>query len=135
MKNIKIVDSKKLIFLLIEGSKASSVLAGGEPDSGRNALRKNKAFLQLQREMEQRERLKRKTANEEEEEEVGEVSYVDRDRGAAVVIGNKDIKKDLNVSKCQEQQEIKEAETTNLLTPFSSIRRNVTARKMRPRLS
>ncbi len=28
-----------------------------------------------------------------------EVSYVDRDRAAAVVIGNKDIKKDLKVRK------------------------------------
>ena len=47
--------------------------------------------------MEQRNRLKRKTRIEEEEEEADEVFYVDRDRAAAVALGNKDIKKDLKV--------------------------------------
>lgn len=88
------IDDILSVFLGGGGGGDGSALAGGDTE-GRNALRKNKAFLQLRREMEQRNRMKRKTVEDEEAEEV---FYVDRDRSAAVVLGNKDIKNDLKVA-------------------------------------
>lgn len=79
------------------------------------AMRRNKAFWQLKREMESKMRQKQITESREKEEEEWvikvataakakkknkvkvEVAYVDRDRGAAVLLGNKDIKNVLKV--------------------------------------
>ena len=109
--------------------------------SNSNALRKNKAFLQLQREMEQRNRQKRKTAAAAaavKEEEVAEgavaeeVFYVDRDRAAAVAIGNKDIKKDLNASTTARISHIFSFNIILKMFSFFSTKRNATAWRMRP---
>ena len=53
-------------------------------------MRKNRAYQELKREMDQRRRLR-----EKQETQIQETTYVDRDRAAAVTIGSKDIKNDL----------------------------------------
>ena len=86
----------------IENELMALATVGAGADAG--ALRKNKAFQQLKREMEMKMRQKRK----EEvlfEERRAEVSYIDRDRAAAVVIGNKDIKNELKVKKKRDRME------------------------------
>lgn len=78
------------------GSRRGSrgdVVAIEDNGDATGALRKNKAFQQLRREMEQRNRQRRKMDIEVKVE----VFYVDRDRAAAVVLGNKDIKNELQV--------------------------------------
>ena len=72
------------------------------------ALRKNKAFQQLRREMEHKNRMRRKAAaaaaaaadsDDEAAPEPAEELFVDRHRAAAVAYGNKDIKNDLKVKR------------------------------------
>lgn len=91
--------------------KAAATAAILDEKTNAQALRKNKAYQQLKRDMEQRMRQRAKQQQQEGERRV-EVLYVDRDRAAAVSIGSKDIKSDLRHKKKRDRKENAEAVAT-----------------------
>ena len=59
-----------------------------------SSMRRNRTFIQIKRDMEDRRRHAEKTARDTGEI-IEEVMYVDRDRAAAVTLGTKDIRSDI----------------------------------------
>ena len=59
-----------------------------------SSMRRNRTFIQIKRDMEDRSRHAAKTARDTGEI-IEEVMYVDRDRAAAVTLGTKDIRSDI----------------------------------------